>query len=269
MIPISGQNANEGWHNLAIFDSNGHALEALKAYSFEPTKADNSLVAKVYNPSAVNVLIEETPILPKTVQVLLFDGTVQYRKVVWDIIPPEYLQNEGKYLIKGEVEGTDKKAEVSLFVSNKYLGIANLVYNPNFDEGLEGWKVEADSEDIIYHIGTENRFPMPDSHYFYYESSANFHLDISQTIYELDQGTYSLSVLLRGDNTTGVEVYLYAKQNDGTMSFTQIFPSDEQWKEYTLEEIEVTEKQIEIGIEIISPPIKGKISGFKLTKIGK
>lgn len=269
MIPVSEQDPNEGWHNLAIFDSNGHALEALKAYKFDPTKADNSFVAKIYNPLPINVLINETPNLPQTVRVLLFDGSTEDRRVFWDKRVSKYIKREGRYLIKGKVEGTDKETEINLFVSNRYLEITNHVYNPNFDEGLKGWKVNVSNEDIVYCIGTESRFPMPDSHYFIYEGSANFHLDISQTIYKLDPGIYALSVLLRGDNTTGVKVYLYAETGDGARSSKDIFPSDAHWTEHKLEDINVTGEQIKIGIEIISPPIKGKIRGFKLTKTGK
>ncbi len=268
-IPTPGQDPNIGWHNMAIFDSNGRALEALKAYSFDPDKADNSMVCKIYNPTNMDVPVGERPKLPGTVKVLMFDGRVEDRKVTWEEITDDMIEKEGKYLIKGKVENTHKQAELYLFVSNEFLQLTNYIKNPNFDEQLEGWNVSTSLGEVVTGIGAENRFPMPDLHYFYYESRENFTLDISQTIEGLEKGKYSLSVMIRGDNTTGVEVGLYAKHQNGEKIFRQMHPSDHEWKEYRIDDIKVVKDKIDIGVEIVSPPVIGKITAFKLVRTGK
>lgn len=269
MIPTAGEDPNKGWYNMAVFDSNGHPLDGLRAFSFDFEKADNSQVCKIYNPPNMDVLIGEKPKLPETVKVLLFDGRIENRNVTWEEISDEMVEKEGKYLIKGKVENTDKQAEFYLFVSKTFLQLTNYVQNPSFDDKLEGWNVRTSHEEVINYIGSENRFPMPDLHYFYYESPANFTLDIFQTIEGLEKGKYSLSVMIRGDNTTGVEVRLYAKQHNGEKVSKLIHPSDHDWKEYKIDDIEIVEDRVDIGVEIASPPIKGKITGFKLVRTGK
>lgn len=114
MIPVNGQDENKGWFNLAIFDGNGRPLEALKAFRFDPSKANNRDVVKIYNPADVTINMGERPELPKTVKALLFDGNVEERGVCWEEIDIDILQNEGEYTLQGVVEGTDKKVEIKI-----------------------------------------------------------------------------------------------------------------------------------------------------------
>ena len=108
---------------------------------------------------------------------------------------------------------------------------------------------------------------LPEEKAIYVSSEQNFDFTLAQEIMITEAGNYQLSVSYLGANTTDVKVKLYAEQvqSDKILRFEKVIhPTDEMWMEHEIENIEISQGILRVGVEISSPPIWGKIKEMKL-----
>lgn len=129
------------------------------------------------------------------------------------------------------------------------------------------WNIECEDDRVKYELHPEFiiPFPAPPVYYLYVESPVNFKFSLMTSLNAIEPGTYCLKMDYRGTNTTGVDVRLFAQTADKKLE-TVIFPTDEEWMTYEISDIEIKDDNVQVGINILSPPVFGKIKGFQLTK---
>ena len=130
------------------------------------------------------------------------------------------------------------------------------------EEARNSWKTEKDSF-------VEMKFLKEES-CLYIEAKQNFHFQITQNVPVLETGRYCMGVSYRGTNTTDVDVRFFEKQNTGMeddRKEKRIYPTDDRWMVYELNDVLLTEGTVTLGIDIVSPPVMGKIKNFFLYKI--
>ncbi len=128
----------------------------------------------------------------------------------------------------------------------------NLLHHHAFSKEMASWNCNI-PKNVAYDIAEENGESI-----FYFESSGNVKLDLSQSFIAPKTGRYFLTVEYKGDNTTGVCIKPYIKQ-DGNYCETSIYPSEERWTRGVVE-IELKEHaELVIGVNVDAPQIKGKI----------
>ena len=104
------------------------------------------------------------------------------------------------------------------------------------------------------------------------DSRQNFNFRISQKISGLENGIYCMGVFYRGTNTTNVDVRFFeehVQNNEKCRNEKRIYPTDDGWMIYEIRNVSVTEGEVCLGIDIVSPPVTGKIKKFFLYKIDR
>ena len=143
-----------------------------------------------------------------------------------------------------------------------YIAESNLVVNADFALGEESWEIHKDSC-VSMEINREEGFLLLDSR-------QNFNFRISQQVSGLENGIYCMGVFYRGTNTTNVDVRFFeehVQNNEKCRNEKRIYPTDDGWMIYEIRNVSVTEGKVCLGIDIVSPPVTGKIKKFFLYKI--
>lgn len=137
----------------------------------------------------------------------------------------------------------------------------NLVPNGDFAQGCKDWWIHKDSEEIEIREGNQE---------IYVSSKSNFKFKLFRDVYVNQAGKYQLMVDYRGTNTTGVKVALFLKKitcNGEALHKKDIFPSDVRFVTHSLDTLELGVGQVQLGIEIDSPPIFGRIKNIRLIRL--
>lgn len=137
----------------------------------------------------------------------------------------------------------------------------NLVPNGDFEEGLNGWWVTKQPEDVVI----EERYKE-----IYVSAKSNFDCEIFRDVYLKTSGIYRFTVEYRGTNTTGVDVTMFLKVitcNGEQLFEKKIFPSDVRFVGHEIENMELPAGQIQLGIKMHTPPVFGRIRNFTLSKV--
>lgn len=134
-----------------------------------------------------------------------------------------------------------------------------ILTDASFDAKMLGWNFTKPTN-LTFEIKTE-----PDSSVFAFESKGNIKFNIEKDVEIQENGTYTLAVDYRGDNTTGVCIKLYIKFSDYTRE-TNIYPSDTLWTRGMITEEIPCNTKIKVGIEVDSPEVWGEIKELHLLK---
>ena len=158
----------------------------------------------------------------------------------------------------------------------------NLIPNGDFRDGIEGFWLEKDRDDIeIICRNPEDTSPAlsGDSstgscskapQEIYVSCKSNFCFDLFRDIKIEKSGKYQLSVDYRGTNTTGVKVSLYMKTiscNGEELFSKDIFPSDVRYVTHSLDAVTLPVGTLRIGIKLDTPPVFGRIRNLRLVEI--
>ena len=266
--PFSRSKSDDGsWGScMGVVDANGIPTEGCKAFAFDVERVDCAADAKIYAPGELTVSpsADLQQCLPKHVNVLKWDGSIEKQTVIWANVPGQGgLPEQGELVLRGTVDSSEEPVSLRVRIETQDI---NYVRNGNFAEDTDYWRVTANREvrtDIRPEIAEE--YPYGTENYFYFECKDNFEMELSQTIVGLEPGKYILSVEYRGDNTTGVQVALYAK-GQAVNEKTEIFPTDREWRRSELP-LEVSDAgEMEVGIKVDSPAIYGKVRKVTLKK---
>lgn len=261
---------SEGWGScMALADEGGKATEGLRAIAYDAFKKDKEKIVKVYLPLEVKILPNADPVkegvLPAKVKALKMNGELAEKEILWQ----DTTRADSKtYEITGKVEGYEELVKVRVKVEEQQAGQHNFLHNAAFAKGMEGWKLEIEEgkesfRAEIYIDGKQSN-ELPDERIFSFRSESICKWVLGTKSEPLNRGTYSFSCQYMGDNTTGVEISLFAKTK-GKYYQTSIFPQDKEWISYKIEDIQVQQDEaVEVGLSVNAPPVYGKVKQFKL-----
>lgn len=249
-----GWTTGEGnaWENQAMFDFNGNALDSLDAFKFTP----GSLAVQpilVYPSLGVTVYKGENPVLPSTVEVQYNDGSMKSENVVWDAISADQLNRTGKFTVYGTVSGFSQKAKIEITVKDQI----NYVKNYSFESGdLSDWTLTGTSKDVGQ-VKDETGNAHSGKHAFNYWNGQDFAYELTQTVKDLPNGSYTLKAYVSGEkedpanNKVHSAFQLFAENSAGDKKFADVETTGwNQWKQYVVENIQVTEGQLKIGFNV-------------------
>ena len=259
---------DSGWATcMSLVDENGKAMEGVKAFRVNPYEIDAAKYVKFYEPNEINITDDMSDeiysYLPDKINALRMDGNIDRLPVIWaDNIPLALGYNEVCGICNGETVTATVK------VIND-INMVNLVLNPDFKDGLEKWNIEKqDWVDVQIVTKVEEEPPYDAYKYIYIKGYEKFLFDMTQKIKVSHAGKYYFSLFFMGDNTTGVNVEMYAMIGGRKFSLS-IFP-EEVWHEYEVE-FEITDNdlsglnnEIEIGLRMDSPISFGAVKNVKL-----
>jgi arabinogalactan endo-1,4-beta-galactosidase len=233
---------------MAMFDFDGNVLPSLNVFNLVWPSAESvsfdPIVLLVYTP-VVYAPLGEPPELPSAVRVLYSDDAIREVPVAWDAFDPALLDVKGSFTLKGEVEGTDQDASVTVFTGSP----KNYVENAGFENGLSPWLVEGSTAAVK--IGNEPANAYSGDFALNYWLAGEFDFTVSQTVTGLENGTYTLSVWIQGGG--GDDLQLYASDYGGdtlVVDFENI--GWQNWQNPTIDGIIVTNGQCTIGLGVVS-----------------
>lgn len=258
VLPVEGQGS---WaNNMGMLDLNGRELPALQEFRFERERLCSDHIVKIYHPEPIVIELGKKLKLPDKVKTLQYDGNCSSYLVRWEKFQPESC---GTYEIKGYVEAIDKQTQLKVSVVEKLPKCINLIKNADFSHNEANWMLIKKQD----HIQVEIHH---DEEYLQVSSNQYFDFTVCQEVRIVQAGTYTLRVMYRGTNTTGVNVKVYGEQVSGDQIIRKdkiIYPRDDMWVQYDIEGIVLQEGTFTVGIEMNVPPVMGKIKKFQLYKI--
>lgn len=149
----------------------------------------------------------------------------------------------------------------------------NLVQNSSFESGLDNWTIVQSQSNIasIDSSGkTEEIKTGSNSLAIYYSSS--YTLKMSQTISNIPNGIYSLTVYAEGDPSEGnANIQLFASDYGGAQITTNIINTGwGKWVQYSINNIDVTTGTCTIGIQVeTNGSYWGTFDDFSFTMTGE
>jgi len=251
-IPVEGAGwaTGEGnaWDNMAMFDFDGNVLPSLKVFKLVRPETEGEsvdpMVRIVYSP-VVYAPLGEAPELPTTVEVLYRDDAVREVPVEWGRYNPALLDEKGSFTLRGVVEGTDRKASITVFTGSP----KNHVENAGFENGLSPWQVKGSTSAVK--LGKEPVNAHSGDFALNYWLASEFEFTLSQTVTGLENGTYTLSAWIQGGG--GDALQLYASDYGGDTLVVDFENTGWQnWQNPTIENIVVTNGQCTIGLRVVS-----------------
>ena len=143
-VPKDGEG---GWsENMGLLDEKGTVLDGVLSFLFTRNDACPEKPAKIYEPEPMTVVKDEVCTLPEMLPVLLYDGTVEQRRVSWNEVPDTRVT--GEYDVTGNVEGVPFAAHAKICVVEELPEAENLLLDVGWEDGLARWNVEK-SEDAV------------------------------------------------------------------------------------------------------------------------
>ena len=128
--------------NQALFDFTGHPLESLKtfAYVHTGTKTKREVVSISVDDVEVVITDVENVVLPTTAAVKYNDGNSESADITWEDGALEKIKNygAGTCTVNGTITVNDEEVGVSCNVS---ILKENIIVNPGFESGNEGWTI--------------------------------------------------------------------------------------------------------------------------------
>ncbi len=209
-VGVAKGSGNE-WENQTLFDFEGKALDAIRAFGFEPGSLDNDIPLYMYplescdidiNSSAEDAVKE----LPQTAEVLYSDGSIRDVQIEWDASSRKTI-TETRVAYTGKAGDFDVHLGVSLV--DKYS-----VNNLGFEEGATGWIISGDT-DAAWITNGDDGYPYEGSWSFNYWDAGDFTVDVYQYVKITEDGQYDLGVWSEGKGNTRLLLTLYIADADG------------------------------------------------------
>ena len=246
--------------NQAFFDEDGNALESLKVFGL--VREGNTVENKADAIEDVNLIIDLNGeiVLPTEVNAVMLDNSKRAIPVEWHNVDIDAMKAGGvaKYDIVGTAGGMTAHCYVSMV---EY----NFLKNWSFEDGDEGWTVEA--------LGKMDELKVEDKvsdsmtgtkHYHFWSATANtVEFILSQRIENLAGGKYNYSISTMGGDCGVTDIYAFVKIN-GEIVYREAGQMTvyNEWHTINIEGIEYAAGDtIEVGIYVkcAGPNAWGKI----------
>lgn len=243
--------------NQAFFDEKGKVLESLKVFAL--AHKGNLVDNKADALEDVNIIcdLNQTLVLPETVNAIMLDDSKNALPVTWDITPEKIQQMyEGgvqKYDIIGTAGGMTCHCYVSM-VEKNFLQNYSFEDDANKTKIPSGWSVTENGsanelwvEDKVTDSLTGN------NHFHFWASGTNaINFELEQTVADLQSGKYKYSISIMGGDAGETNVYAYVKIDGVIIKTAELkITSYGNWDTVTIENIEYTEgKTLTVGIHV-------------------
>lgn len=223
---VSKGSGNE-WENQTLFDFEGKALDAVRAFAFEPGSLDNDVALYVYPFDSVEIdenasgeeLIGE---LPKTARVLYQDGSIREVEVTWDISSMKTI-TDTHVAFKGTVLDFTVSLGADLIAKNS-------LNNLDFEEGATGWVLE-DEKRAGQIRNDSSSYPHSGEWSFQYWNADAFTMNLYQQVEIARTDQYHLQVWSQGVGDTDLLMTLYIADADGNLIASTEF-RNQGWNEW-------------------------------------
>ncbi|MGO4107828.1 glycosyl hydrolase 53 family protein [Paenibacillus sp. YAF4_2] len=264
-LPGVGWKQGEGnaWENQAMFDYDGNALTSLDAFQYEPGSITSVDPILVYPATSVTLAAGDSLVLPADTKVLYNEGTILAKTVEWDSYNAELLNTPGTFTVQGDVAGTDLRTSIEITVT----GNPNLIHDGSFESGtLANWSVTGDVGAVKIDQNAGNA--KAGEYSLNYWSGSAFAYQVSQTVTGLENGKYELRAYASGGVYDEQVITLNAETGGQTYSTPITNAGYNVWKQYTVGDIQVTDGQVKVGIDVNGPANAwGYFDKFELVKV--
>jgi arabinogalactan endo-1,4-beta-galactosidase len=256
------------WDNQAMFAFDGKPLASLAVWKLVASGAVTASRPDAAEETLVRTRIGDALSLPPAVRVLYNDGTSKMLPVVWAKTGTRTDADYGKsvsvsdmpklgvaeYALDGIVSGEDSggnpvsiKALAKIAVVEK-----NYVENPSFEDAdLSMWRIEniggRTTELGVQDKASDAKTGTKALHFW---SSAKVSFKVEQTVKNLANGTYKLSVVLHGGDAKNPDMYIYAVSDGKTYRMETKVDGWRNFKTPSIPGIAVTDGTVTVGVYI-------------------
>ena len=261
---------NQSW-----FGFDGKALDTVNIYKYirTGTKAPKLVTSVTADDITATISTVNGITLPATVDVKYNDGTSESAPVVWNSEDVKTAKESGvgSYTVNGKYTITsDSDVEVENDITiTVTVGYDNLLTNPGFESGLDGWEV---SSAIINTKDAASNQRNGDGCAHFYTDKAGASATATQTV-KLKAGKYALTGYIQGGGNGTSDVFsIKAIVGDETYTAAGELSGWKVWSNPTIDEIVVTEDDTEIqvvlSIENTTAGVWGSFDDIALYRIG-
>ena len=261
---------NQSW-----FGFDGKALDTVNIYKYirTGTKAPKLVTSVTADDITATISTVNGITLPATVDVKYNDGTSESAPVVWNSEDVKTAKESGvgSYTVNGKYtitsdSGVKVENDITITVT---VGYDNLLTNPGFESGLDGWEV---SSAIINTKDAASNQRNGDGCAHFYTDKAGASATATQTV-KLKAGKYALTGYIQGGGNGDSDVYsIKAIVGDETYTAAGELSGWKVWSNPTIDEIVITEDDTEIqvvlSIENTTAGVWGSFDDVALYRIG-
>lgn len=260
-IPVEGAGWRTGegnnWENQAMFDFEGKVLPSLAVFNLVHGKGE---VENVWGGSAKNksdfepyaserltikTLPTEKPKLPAKMKVTYSNDSEAIADVVWENHDWASEKEEKIVTISGTIKDSTFKVYADINISNQ----VNIIPDSSFESGKLGeWKLNGPSSACFVENNKSNSYTGKYTYKYWLDTS--FRSILSRTFTNIPNGKYTFSLYAMGGGGENT-IKIFAKDFDGTdkqLTTTVKNTGWKNWKQYVIEDIEVTNNQVMVGI---------------------
>lgn len=232
-IPVPGVGVTKGegneWDNQILFDANHRALDSINAFTFNASTAaaNNNKHVIVYSPDSMIVQVDTcsnlTQVLPSTVDVLRYNGTIEKLPVTWNGASSVNPSVVGDYTFTGTVYNTNPLGGVTLATPTIQVSVQrNLIKNPSFEDcdNPYDWKINVIRGDAGKITNGVDSYAYSGTGSFHYWDDNDFCVELTQSVDVIPGHTYDFSAWAQGtwDNINYDQSYFFVRYTkaDGT-----------------------------------------------------
>ena len=261
---------NQSW-----FGFDGKALDTVNIYKYirTGTKAPKLVTSVTADDITATISTVNGITLPATVDVKYNDGTSESAPVVWNSEDVKTAKESGvgSYTVNGKYtitsdSGVEVENDITITVT---VGYDNLLTNPGFESGLDGWEV---SSAIINTKDAASNQRNGDGCAHFYTDKAGASATATQTV-KLKAGKYALTGYIQGGGNGTSDVFsIKAIVGDETYTAAGELSGWKVWSNPTIDEIVITEDdtevQVVLSIENTTAGVWGSFDDIALYRIG-
>ena len=280
-VPVAGVGVgkDEGneWDNQLLFDAVTHReLDSLNSFLFDPATAavnnDKDVIA--YSPDPIKVQVDTyaslNDVLPKSINVLRYDGTMHELPVTWIGSGDIDMGKVGTYHLDGQVSGLNLLPEAPTPApSITVIMQRNLIKNPGFEvvSGDVYWNIRKIYGDAGQITNGPDSTPHSGTGSFQYWDDKDFSVEVYQTVTVAPEHSYRLNAWAQGSwaNIVYPESYVFARYIDDsgqtqTLGQTELLNANYGWwNEFTIIDIKIP---VNVRSIIVGARVTGNANGF-------
>lgn len=255
------------WDNQAMFDFEGKPLASLNVFKYLKYGSEADEAIDYVQNIDFNVLVGKELKMPETVPAVYNNRALNKEiSVKWNEADVEKIDTttEGEYMVVGTAEND------AIVQAKVTVGYVNIAQNPSFEEeDTSMWNVTYENAANP----TDYQKNEADAHSgdtaFHFWSKDNMDFQIEQTMTDLENGTYGVSVFSQGgDMNSDCELILYAVADGKEYTVDFMDKGWAQWQNPEISDIVVSDGQITFGVRMkCNANSWGTLDDFKLYKI--
>lgn len=199
--------------NQAMFDPSGKPLDSLRVFNLVRYGNTVPLKADALEDAVLSFDIGKPIILPKTVNAVMNDGSLQPVDVTWDITDARLSEMAAGGEAKYEVTGTADSMKARAFIT---ISKFNYAKNYSFEDGeLTGWTLTDLGKADELHVEDKLTDSLTGRYHMHFWSAAqnSVHFTLEQALTGLAAGTYQYSISIMGGDSGASDIYAYVKIN--------------------------------------------------------